>query len=277
MKNFKFLSLIVAVLVVFSFTQCSDDDDDPRNELPAQAEAFLASTYPNANYEVHSRKGPNGNNEIYAVLDNGAQLNFTNSGEVVFVGGKIAKVPDAVISDKIRNYVSENYPTAAIVEWELDGDEQEIELSNNIELVFDLEGNFLYTENDRDDTEEEVEITVSGLPESIRTFVETYFPNIEYDEIIKETKGNRIKYEVELVNDVEMDFTSDGELTSLESDAGIPDEVLPAKIVSYASDNYPNTLIVEWDLDRRKQEVELDNDVELVFDLDGNFLYQDID
>lgn len=276
MKNFKFLSLIVATLVVFSFAQCSDDDDGPSNELPAQAETFLADTFPNVSYEVQNRKGPGGSNELYAVLDNGAHVNFKSTGEVVYVGGKIDKVPDAVIPEKIRNYVSENYPTAAIVEWELDDDEQEVELSNNIELVFDLDGNYLYSDNDLDN-DDEVEITLAELPEAIKTFVETHFPDIAYRKLWRETHGSRVQYEVELDNDVEMEFDHNNELTGIESDAGIPDAIVPAKILAYVNENYASALIVEWKLDRRKQEVELDNDVELVFDLDGNFLYADND
>ena len=70
--------------------------------------------------------------------------------------------------EKIRNYVTENYPTVSIIEWELDDDEQEVELSNEVELVFDLEGEFLYSENENDNGEEE-QLTVAQLPDNIAT------------------------------------------------------------------------------------------------------------
>ena len=74
-------------------------------------------------------------------------------------------------------------------------------------------------------------------------------------------------------NDFEMNFNAAGELTSISGDTGIPTAIVPANIITYVTANYPEILIVEWDLDRRKQEVELSNNVELVFDLSGNFLY----
>ncbi len=275
MKNFKILSLIVAVLVIFTFTQCDDDDNVSSSKLPESAEAFLASNYPNATYEVTSRKGPSGTDEIHVVLDNGANINFSKSGDVVFVGGKIDTVPNAFIMQKILDYVIANYPTASIVEWEIDDEEQEVELSNNIELVFDLEGNFMYSENDENDVGEEEELTISQLPENIKAFVETHYPNPIYEKIIKETKVTRIKYEIDLQGDVEMDFNAAGELIEIEDEAGIPTAIIPAKIITYVNENFPEALIVEWELDRRKQEIELNNDVELVFDLDANFLYKD--
>ncbi|RPE00901.1 hypothetical protein EGM88_00705 [Aureibaculum marinum] len=274
MKNFKFLSLIVAASIIFTFTQCSDDDDNSSSNLPENAETFLASTYPNATYEVKTRKGPDGSEEIYVELNNGAKISFTKTGNIVYVGGKIDIVPESVITDKVKAYVTENYPTASIVEWELDDNEQEVELSNNIELVFDLDGNFLYSDNDSDDENEET-LTYAELLENIKSFIETHFSDVSVKEITKETNGSYVKYEIEMFNDIEMDFDANGELTSIEVDAGIPTAIISENISSYVSENYPDATIVEWDLDRRKQEIELDNDVELVFDLDGNFLYKD--
>lgn len=277
MKNFKFLSLIVATIIMFTFVQCDDDDDETKPAtLPESAVTFLETNYPNATYEVTTSAGPGGSQELKAVLDNGANVSFTKSGEVVYVGGQIATVPASVISDKITTYVRTNYPTASIVEWEKDDDEEEVELSNGIELVFDLDGNFLYSEKDDANGSNDEDIAVAELPESIITFIETYFSEIAYKEVKKEKDDNRVKYEIELVNGFEMDFNEVGELTSISGDdLAIPDGIVPSKITSYVTENYPDTVITDWDLDRRTQEIELSNDVELVFDLDGNFLYKD--
>ena len=97
MKNFRFLTLITA-LVIFTFVQCDEDDTTTSSTLPASAETFLAATYPNATYTIESRQGPTGTTEINVILDNGATVNFTSTGEVVYVGGQIAKVPDAVFT-----------------------------------------------------------------------------------------------------------------------------------------------------------------------------------
>lgn len=47
----------------------------------------------------------------------------------------------------INAYVNANYPGTSIVEIEREGNAIEVELSNGVELYFDLNGNFLGTED----------------------------------------------------------------------------------------------------------------------------------
>ena len=50
---------------------------------------------------------------------------------------------------------------------------------------------------------------------------------------------------------------------------------MPATIDTYVSTKFPQAFIVKYHIDRRDQEVELNNDLDLVFDLNGNFKYID--
>lgn len=52
----------------------------------------------------------------------------------------------------------------------------------------------------------------------------------------------------------------------------LPDSVIPTKILSYVKSNYPNNYITEWESGRRKQQVELNNDLSLDFNHSGVFL-----
>jgi hypothetical protein len=53
-----------------------------------------------------------------------------------------SNLSDAV-QQKIMDYIRSNYPDLTVVEVEIESQKIEIELSNNIELIFDLNGNFL--------------------------------------------------------------------------------------------------------------------------------------
>ncbi len=55
-------------------------------------------------------------------------------------------VSDAAMS-AINAYISTNYPNTSIEEIEQEGSSIEVELSNGVELYFDLNGNFLGTDD----------------------------------------------------------------------------------------------------------------------------------
>lgn len=55
-------------------------------------------------------------------------------------------ISDAAIS-AINAYISTNYPNTSIEEIEQEGSSIEVELSNGVELYFDLNGNFLGTDD----------------------------------------------------------------------------------------------------------------------------------
>jgi hypothetical protein len=210
-------------------------------------------------------------------LAGGIEVEFNAQGECIYVGGQTNQVPAEVVSSKIQTYINTNYPNATIVEWDLENTYQEVELSNNIELIFDLEGNFQYSRNDDDDDDDnETTVNVNELPATAQTFITTHFPNITITTVKRETEHNITEYEVILSNAFELDFDATGNCIGIDGNKQqIPNSALSNKIIDYVSSNYAPAFITDWDLDTRKQEVELNNGVELVFDLDGNFKYLD--
>ena len=84
------------------------------------------------------------------------------------------------------------------------------------------------------------------------------------------------EYEVRLNSGVEMEFYSDGSLETIECKPNaVPDGIVPVAIATYVSTQFPQAFIVKYHIDRREQEVELNNDLDLVFSLNGNFKYID--
>ncbi len=231
MKNLRKFGFILGGLCLLS--ACSDDDNDPGNEVDLDARFF--------NADVH--------------------------------------VSTSSLPQDILDYVTTNYPDATIREAEIeDNNNFEVYLSNGLELIFDEDGNFLGIDDDSDDDFGDEHLSNSEIPQNILDFIEQYFPGADIDEAEIENNGN---YEIELEDDVELIFDSDGNFLGRGEDENEDDDDdeeinpadLPQNILDYISENYPDNSIIEAELeDDGEYEVTLNNGVELEFDSEGNFL-----
>lgn len=131
----------------------------------------------------------------------------------------------STIQQKITAYINENHSGETITEVEIENQIIEVELSGNIELSFDLNGDFLATEaeNDHDNDDDN-----------------------DHDNDDNENDDNENEY------------------SSLSSSN--LSQAVQKKIADYISANYPNDSVTE---------VELSSGIELIFDLNGNFLRLD--
>lgn len=118
-------------------------------------------------------------------------------------------------------------------------------------------------------------LETTEYPKEITSYIETNFPDSEIISIKEEKERHKTEYEVKLRNMEELEFDEQYAIKSIESKSGLPDTVIPQKIRDYVTQNYPNRKIEEWKMKRRGQEIELDNDLELIFDFDGNFVRVD--
>lgn len=115
-------------------------------------------------------------------------------------------------------------------------------------------------------------LQTNEFPEKIISFVQTHFPEDQIVTIKEEKERRKTEYEVKLNSRAELEFDGGLEIIKIESKSGLPDSVLPKKIVAYVSQNYPGRKIEEWKKKKKYQEIELDNSLELEFDFDGNFM-----
>ena len=114
-----------------------------------------------------------------------------------------------------------------------------------------------------------------NLPTSSKDYIEQHFSSniIEVEENSNWQIWENEKYEVKLANGIELDFDENGNIIEIESqnNAVIPMAALPANILSYLKENYPDTQVIGWEKQKKEQEVELANGIELEFDDQGNF------
>ncbi|TBW27827.1 PepSY-like domain-containing protein [Gramella sp. KN1008] len=238
MKTYRILG---AVLFAFLLLQaCSDDDAIPEQEPDLNAVAFSADThvrtatlpqnildYITENYPgltiYEAEIEDNQNYEIE--LSNGVELVFNSQGEFLGIDNDENEFDDEEIDpsdlpQNILDFISTYYPGINIEEAELENNgNYEVELDNDIELIFDGNGNFLgqaQDENDDDQGEDEENINPSELPQVILDYIAENYP----DNSIIEAEKDDDEYEVTLNNGVELEFDLEGNFLSEEDGNG---------------------------------------------------------
>lgn len=139
----KYLTLIVillsSVFTSFAFDKYSVD----RNDLPEAAQDFLTEYFPKAKIGmVKTDKHLLKKTDYDVKLVNGTKIEFNNSGKWTSVDCKTAEVPSGIIPRTIRTYISKNFPEVKIVKIEKTSTKYVVGLSDDVELTFNLLGQF---------------------------------------------------------------------------------------------------------------------------------------
>ncbi len=120
--------------------------------------------------------------------------------------------------------------------------------------------------------EKEEILTDTKIPAEIQAYVNTHFPNHNILQVKEDTDLLSHSYEVVLSGGIKLEFNNKKEIVEISSPNELPSSVIPEKIGAYVKTNFPDNTIIKWELDKKQQEVKLNNDIELVFTLEGEFL-----
>ena len=123
--------------------------------------------------------------------------------------------------------------------------------------------------------DQEKVMQASEYPSEITSYVSTHFPNNSILQIVKDSEGMTKKYEVLLSENIRLEFDNKKEITDIDGNKQLPNSVIPEKILQYVMANYPNNVITDWELENKRQQIGLDNGLDLEFNLEGDFLRLD--
>lgn len=119
-------------------------------------------------------------------------------------------------------------------------------------------------------------ITLGDLPANAQTFITTHFGELKVALVTRDSDLFEKSYDVIFSNGSKVEFNGKGEWKSVDCKYDkVPDGIIPAQILSHVNENFPDNFIVEIDRDTRDYEVQLDNDMELKFDLQFNLIGYD--
>lgn len=258
------LVALLAVLTVGLLASCNKFIFPEADGLPANAQQFINQYFPNntiLHYEIDDAH--------YDVkLSGNVELEFDLNGNWIEVDCNHNPVPAGIVPSEIADYVATNYPNNFIVKISRQNQHYEIELNNDLDLEFNLGGNNGGNNNGGNNGGNN-QVT---LPDVAQQFIAQYFANatvvnVELDDFI---------YEVLLSNGVELDFDMNGNWREVDCHTfAVPQGIVPANIQNFVATNYPNNFIVKIELKNQRYEIELNNHLDLVFDINGNFLYID--
>ena len=118
----------------------------------------------------------------------------------------------------------------------------------------------------------DIPVTFAQLPQKAQQFITKHFSGVEFL-FGKQDDG---EYEVYLMDGTEIDFTIAGEWKDVDCHTrAVPAAIVPAGISKYVKARFANNIIVKISKKYGGYEIELDNDLELKFDRNGNFLTVD--
>lgn len=116
-------------------------------------------------------------------------------------------------------------------------------------------------------------INREDLPEAAQQFLSTYFSKTKIG-MIKTDKHflKKTDYDVKLVNGTKIEFSNSGKWTSVDCKGReVPQDIIPKAIRTYVKKNFPDVKIVKIEKTSSKYEIGLSDDVELIFNLLGQF------
>ncbi len=155
MKRLLKVSLLIISVTLF-FASCSDDDDDDLEDfvieysnLPTIAKDFLVHFGGESKITlVKERYVPESDGTYYtAYAVGGYEIDFNKSGQWIDIDGGNKELPaslfDTEIPAAIKTYVEANHQNQLIVEVKKITEGFEVELSNDKDLIFNSEGEFI--------------------------------------------------------------------------------------------------------------------------------------
>jgi len=130
------------IALCLSVISCDSKKMIPPSELPHEITGYLSTYFPNDNI-LQSMVEKDGFKKSYEiVLSSNTNLEFNRQKEIVDIDGN-TKLPDAVIPEKIRDYVAKNLTGRFITDWGYDDRGQQVKLDNGMELKFSKQGDFI--------------------------------------------------------------------------------------------------------------------------------------
>lgn len=137
--RFFFLALALTLCASLS----ARDEIISEQQLPAAAKTFVKQYFKNRTVSLAKKDVDPGSTSYDIVLNSGTKIEFNAKGEWKEVDCAPAAVPAALVPAAIAKYVKANYANLKIVKIERNAAGYDIELSNDVDLQFDKQGNFV--------------------------------------------------------------------------------------------------------------------------------------
>ncbi len=144
----KRIILSLAAIIMAAGTALADNDKPITiDQLPVTAKQFIANYFSGAKVSYAKMETDFFDKSYEVVFTDGNKAEFDSKGEWTNVDCKFTQVPESIIPQQIRNYVTTNYKEMKIVEIDREKREYEVKLNNSLELKFNSKFNLIEIDN----------------------------------------------------------------------------------------------------------------------------------
>lgn len=110
-------------------------------------------------------------------------------------------------------------------------------------------------------------ITKENLPQKSQQFIGRYFGDSKITYVKEERDFIEKSYEVMFADGTKVEFSRNGEWKEVDSRlSAVPTTIVPAQIMKYVKENYPDVKVMQIERDKNEYELRLSNRLELTFD-----------
>lgn len=139
----KTISLFLLLFTFATITMAGNDKLIAFNELPKVAREFIQKHFPDTKASYVKLDNDFMEKTYEVQLTDGTKIDFNSNGEWKEVDCQAKAIPDAIIPVKILTHVKTNYPNLFIQKIEKDSRKIEVELSNDLDLKFNKNGDLI--------------------------------------------------------------------------------------------------------------------------------------
>lgn len=142
MKKIIFLA---ASMLLLSVTSARADHDRPVqfDQLPAQAQEFIRTYFPEEKVSFAKEERDFMEVRYEVMFTNSIKVEFYKDGRWKEIDCKYSVLPEGIVPEQIVTYVNSNFPGVKIHAIDRDRRDIEVELTNGLELTFDLNYNLI--------------------------------------------------------------------------------------------------------------------------------------
>lgn len=136
--------LFILVSITLSLTACADNDQlVGYDELPVVAQTFIRKYFNPSDVSYIEREREGMHLEYNVFLQDATEIDFDHQGNLQSIDCRRHAVPEGIVPELITSFVSLHHPDQIIVEYAIGYRFLTVEISNGLDLVFDLEGHFV--------------------------------------------------------------------------------------------------------------------------------------
>ena len=115
-------------------------------------------------------------------------------------------------------------------------------------------------------------IAIEKLPRAVKAAAMQHYTPDQILFITMEKQVGKDEYEFSLADGTKVEFYENGQLHKIKSQQGVPDAFIPENMLQYIKATFPNSIVTEYKNERMMKKIEINNDVDLVFNRRGKFL-----